>query len=93
MWKSNVPIFPEFIYIPPMPVEAAALRGVTGMPPFIPPAPVLMPVPEPSLAAMLIHQIDYYFRYFDTTFFFLFPFLFSLLISHPNKLVATIDIL
>ncbi|ESR48470.1 La-related protein 1C [Citrus sinensis] len=53
--------FPEFIYIPPMPVEAAALRGVTGMPPFIPPAPVLMPVPEPSLAAMLIHQIDYYF--------------------------------
>lgn len=53
--------FPEFIYISPMPVEAAAMRGVTGMPPFIPPAPVVMPVPEPSLAAMLIHQIDYYF--------------------------------
>lgn len=43
-----------------------ALRGA-GMPPFIPPAPVLMPVPEPSLAAMLIHQIEYYFRCFDIT--------------------------
>lgn len=68
-----------------MPVEAAALRGVTGMPPFIPPAPVLMPVPEPSLAAMLIHQIDYYFRYFDTTFFSFFHF------CSPCRLVILIN--
>lgn len=43
-------ILSEFIYVP------------TNM--FMT-APILMPVAEHPLQTMLVHQIDYYFRYFD----------------------------
>ncbi|KAK3231882.1 hypothetical protein Dsin_003763 [Dipteronia sinensis] len=55
--------YPEFIYLPPMPMES--FRGMPGGP-FMPPGPpatVFVPVPEPplSLPVLLINQIDYYF--------------------------------
>ncbi|WCJ44286.1 La-related protein 1C [Euphorbia peplus] len=51
--------YPDLVYIPALPMEP--FRGM-GMP-FITHAPpaMIVPVPEPPLPAMLLHQIEYYF--------------------------------
>ncbi|XP_009334716.2 la-related protein 1C [Pyrus x bretschneideri] len=51
--------FPEFVYIPTLPLEP-----IRGMPPFIsqPPHPAMFyPVAESPLPSLIINQIDYYF--------------------------------
>ncbi|KAG2698284.1 hypothetical protein I3760_07G144200 [Carya illinoinensis] len=48
--------YPEFYYIPTMPMEPFR--------PFIahaPPPPLLIPVAEPSLSTLIVNQIEYYF--------------------------------
>ncbi|KAL5778256.1 hypothetical protein ACOSP7_011182 [Xanthoceras sorbifolium] len=53
--------FPEFIYIPPMPMEPfRGMPGVSYIPPGSP-GTMFVPVPEPPLPVMLVNQIDYYF--------------------------------
>lgn len=50
--------FPDLVYIPTLPMEP--FRGVPFMTHTAAPA-MIVPVPEPPLPAMLIHQIEYYF--------------------------------
>ncbi|XVF63648.1 hypothetical protein PTKIN_Ptkin09bG0103400 [Pterospermum kingtungense] len=48
--------YTEFLYLPTMSVEP-----FRGLPLFTPAPPPMVPVPEPPVPALLLHQIEYYF--------------------------------
>ncbi|GAV87141.1 La domain-containing protein [Cephalotus follicularis] len=50
--------YPELLYVPTMPMEP--FRGMPIIP-HSPPPGIILPVPEPPVPALLVHQIEYYF--------------------------------
>ncbi|MCE5166861.1 hypothetical protein HAX54_028201 [Datura stramonium] len=81
---------PQFIYVPTLPPES--IRGVPIIPPP-PPPPFFFPVVDPNLPALLVKQIEYYFRYLYLDYSFFLSSFFSFFRSHVNQFVVSFSFL